>query len=101
MTMPLKKKTIHGQTSYRTFFEFGRSVWEVITRAAKAYRCDGSATPMRGKSQTCRTNLLNFLAVEDRCKGSETLKKKKGGRFGKSETYRPSAWQSHCARSIR
>jgi len=60
----------------------------------------GSATPMRGKSPTCRKVFIRKLAVYDRRKmGSETRGRKEIG-SGKSETCRASEWQSQSLRDL-
>jgi len=58
----------------------------------------GSATPMHGKSLTCRKVLpKHFGGLCPQIAGSETLKKWR--MLGKSQTCRTPAWQSHYIRS--
>src|SRR5207237_9135848 len=52
----------------------------------RVVRRPGSATPMRGKSWTCRKGLLKRQGLRHL--------DKKNRRGGKSETYRASEWQS-------
>jgi len=51
----------------------------------------GSATPMRGKSLTCRKCSSEFAVYDS---WSKTLRKD-GNAAGKSETCRASGWRSH------
>jgi len=61
------------------------------------YPVNGSATPMGGKSMTCRKHSQN-PAVDDH--GSQT-REEKGFSDGKSQTCRASAWQSHVRYSLK
>src|ERR1700730_4019044 len=61
-------------------------------------RC-GSATPMRGKSLTCREASLSLTVYDRRelCQTGSETQEKEGLAAGKSATCRASAWQSPCA----
>src|SRR6266850_7732633 len=59
---------------------------------------NGSATPMRGKSATCRRRTFFFIRVFDPPR-SKTVQIN-GPPLGKSETCRASEWQSHCSGRI-
>src|SRR5262252_3842861 len=58
---------------------------------------DGSATPMRGKSPTCREVFVSILRSTTATKGR--IPERNQGRAGKSsETCRASAWQRRTGR---
>src|SRR5437667_7463141 len=65
----------------------------------RGYSHYGFATPMRGKSSTCRKAFAKPSGLRPQKLGSETRIKKESV-HGKSKTCRASAWQSHYTSSV-